>query len=86
MSPCFQAPWWHGGHLRTVGHIGWLSRPPGAGLILLHEIGCSSVLGSSPTVHTHTLMYPEESYAMKHGPLTEMLCCMALKQDLLPLP
>ena len=52
-------PWWHGGHLRQGGHIGWLSRPPPAGLtpqfglILLHAFGCRSVLGSVPAVHTY---------------------------------
>ena len=31
-------------------------------------------------------MSPEESDAVKHGPLTEMLCCMGFNQDWLPLP
>lgn len=66
------------------GHIGWLSRPPGAGLILLHAFGCVSVLGFSPAVPTH--MLPEDNFAMKHGPLTEMQRYKALKQDWLPLP
>lgn len=62
------------------GHIGWLSRPPGAGLTLRLAVD----LCLDP-VQLYTLMHPEESYDLKHGPLTKMLCCMALK-DWLPLP
>lgn len=40
----------------------------------------------SDSVHLYTHMCPEENYVMKYGALREMLCCMALKQDWLPIP
>ena len=41
------------------------------------------VLWSNSTIHT-CVSYG--NYAMQHGPLAEMQCCRALKQDCLPLP
>lgn len=57
----------------------WMAQSTsGSRLILLHVFGC--IL--NPPVHT----YPEDNSTMKHEPLKEMLCCMALTQDWLPLP
>lgn len=50
-----QGPWWHGGHLRTVGHIGWLRRPPGARLTLLHALCFISVHWFGSAVHIWVL-------------------------------
>lgn len=47
---------------------------------------CLAVYLFLDLINLYKHMYPEDDYAVKHEPLTEMLWCMALKQDWLPLP